>query len=130
MYALDTNSVVHALKGLGRVRKHIESRHPAELLVPALVMYELTFGTLKSRNSERRQSEIDRLLSILTVLPFDTRSSDRAARVRFHLERAGTPIRPLDTLIAGTVLAHGAILVTHNVDEFSRVPGLQIEDWY
>lgn len=126
MYALDTNSVIHALKGLGQVREHIQSARPEDLLLPAVAMYELKLGTLKSRQSERRQSDINRLLSILTVLPFDSRAADHAARVRFHLEASGTQMRPLDTLIAGTVLAHGATLITHNIAEFSRVPGLRI----
>ena len=53
-----------------------------------------------------------------------------AARLRFELEKQGRQIGPLDTLIAGTVLASGATLVTHNVKEFSRVAGLRIEDWF
>jgi tRNA(fMet)-specific endonuclease VapC len=50
--------------------------------------------------------------------------------VRFDLERIGAKIGPLDTLIAGTALAHGATLVTHNTEEFSRISGLRLEDWY
>lgn len=130
MYALDTNTLIHALKGIGRVRHRLERMRPADLAVPAITAYELTFGTLKSYNPEQRQSEISRLLRLVTVLPFDSRAADFAARVRLNLERAGSPIGPLDTLIAGTVLAYGATLVTHDVDEFSRVPGLQLEDWY
>jgi tRNA(fMet)-specific endonuclease VapC len=130
VYALDTNTVIHALKGIGRVRQRLQSAHPEDLVIPAVVMYELAFGTLKSRKSQQRQKDITGFLSFLTILPFDGRAADRAARVRLDLEQGGVQIGPFDTLIAGTVLAHGAVLITHNIGEFSRVPGLQIEDWY
>lgn len=130
MFALDANTIIHALKGLGRVKRAIEERYPSDLAIPSIVACELEFGTLRSRNPAARRRELDRLLSVLTVLPFDGPAADRAARLRFDLERAGSKIGPLDTLIAGTALAHGATLVTHNTREFSRVPGLQLEDWF
>ncbi len=116
MFALDANALIHALKGIGQVRQAIEGTSPTDLAVPAVVA--------------ARRRELHRLLTVLTVLPFDRQAADRAARVRFDLERKGAQIGPLDTLIAGTVLAHGATLVTHNTEEFSRIPGLQVEDWY
>ena len=103
---------------------------PSDLAVPAVVAYELEAGTLRSRNPVLRRRELERLLSFLPILPFDLRAANRAARVRFELEKTGEKIGPLDTLIAGTVLAYGATLVTHNTREFSRVPGLQLEDWF
>jgi tRNA(fMet)-specific endonuclease VapC len=130
VYALDTNALIHALKGMGRVGKRIAQMHPSDLAVPAIVVYELEAGTLRSRNPKDRRRELDRLISILTVLPFDRRAADHAARLRFELEKKGRQIGPLDTLIAGTVLASGATLVTHNAQEFSRVPGLRVEDWF
>ena len=130
MYALDTNTFIHALKGVGHVRRRLVLTGPADIAIPAIALYELTYGTLRSSNPQKRQAELDRLLSLLTVLPFDGHAANSAARIRLDLERGGMQIGPLDTLIAGTVLAYGAILVTHNVDKFSRVAGLQIEDWY
>ena len=70
------------------------------------------------------------MFGVLTILPFDLQATERAARLRLQLEAMGEKIGPLDTLIAGTALAHDAILVTHNFNEFSRVPGLQVEDWF
>jgi tRNA(fMet)-specific endonuclease VapC len=72
----------------------------------------------------------NRLLEVLPVLPFDWNAARYAARIRFELEKSGESIGPLDTLIAGTVLANGATLVTHNIKKFSRVPGLRVEDWF
>lgn len=130
MYALDTNAVIHALKEHGRVRQRLAAKRPSDLCVRAVTLYELRFGTLKAKRSPQRQSDLDLLLSLLTVLPFDSNAADRAARIRPDLEEKGSGIGPRDTLIAGSVLAHGAILFTHNVDEFSTVPGLEIEDWF
>jgi len=130
VFALDANALIHALKGIGQVRRAIEGTRPTDLAVPAVVAYELEVGTLRSRNPAARRRELNRLLTVLTVLPFDRQAADRGARVHFDLERKGSQIGPLDTLIAGTVLAHAATLVTHNTEEFSRIPGLQVEDWY
>jgi tRNA(fMet)-specific endonuclease VapC len=130
VFALDANALIHPLKGIGQVRQAIEGTSPTDLAVPAVVAYELEVGTLRSRNPAARRRELNRLLTVLTVLPFDRQAADRAARVRVDLERKGAQIGPLDTLIAGTVLAHGATLITHNTAEFARIPGLQVEDWY
>ena len=123
MFALDANAVIHALKGKGRVRQRIESIHPNELALPAIVAYELEFGTLGSRTVKARREGIESLLRILTILPFEERAATHSATLRAGLEKRGEFIGPLDLLIAGTVLANGAILVTHNTQEFRRVPG-------
>jgi tRNA(fMet)-specific endonuclease VapC len=130
VFALDTNAFIYLLKDIGQVRQRVERTHPSDLAVPAIVAYELETGTLKSRDPSARRRDLNRILSSMTVLPFDQRVAEVSARVRFDLERAGRKIGPLDTLIAGTVLANGATLVTHNVAEFSRVPGLRVEDWF
>jgi tRNA(fMet)-specific endonuclease VapC len=130
VFALDTNAFIYLLKGMGNVRQRVERTHPSDLAVPAIVAYELEIGTLKSRNPEARRHELHRFLSVIAVLPFDKRAAESSARLRFDLEEAGQKIGPLDTLIAGTVLANGATLVTRNVAEFSRVPGLRVEDWF
>jgi tRNA(fMet)-specific endonuclease VapC len=62
-------------------------------------------------------------------LPFEAEDAARAGEVRALLERQDTPIGPYDTLIAGQALARGLVLVTHNVAEFARVPGLRVDDW-
>jgi tRNA(fMet)-specific endonuclease VapC len=66
----------------------------------------------------------------LQILPFDSDCAAQAALIRAELEAAGTPIGPHDTLIAATTLRHQATLVTRNVREFSRVPGLQWQNWH
>ena len=130
MFVLDTDAVIHALKGTGHIRQRLQAIDPNDLAVPAIVVYELEFGTLASANPSRRRKDLARLLGVLRVLPFDEKAASRAARLRRDLEQAGTKIGPLDTLIAGTALAHDAVLVSHKIREFSRVQGLRVEDWF
>lgn len=70
------------------------------------------------------------LLAAVRLLPFGELAAERAAAIRIDLERIGKVIGPMDVLIAGTALAHGATLVTHNTAEFSRIEGLRVVDWY
>jgi tRNA(fMet)-specific endonuclease VapC len=66
----------------------------------------------------------------VAVLPFGVEAARAAAALRARLEQHGTPIDPMDTLIAGTAVAHRGVLVTRNTREFGRVPGLAVEDWF
>jgi tRNA(fMet)-specific endonuclease VapC len=129
LFALDTNALIHALKGTGRVRERLTAVDPVQIGIPAVVAYEVEYGTLKAANPELRRRELSRLLSVVEVLPFNLEAADRAARLRRSLERAGQTIGALDILIAGTALAFGCTLVTNNTAEFRRVPGLLLEDW-
>ncbi len=129
-FALDWNALIHALKGIGRVRERLARTDPGLIGIPAVVAYEIEYGTLRSVNPELRREQLRRLLSVTAVLPFDERAAARAAAVRLDLERRGLTIGPYDLMIAGTALAYGCTLVTNNVAEFSRVPGLNCEDWF
>ena len=121
MLLLDTNTVVYFFKGVGRVAENLLATPPREVAVPAVVAYELEVAVAKSDSPLRRRAQLDELLSRVTVLPFGLDEARSAATIRAALERAGTPIGPLDTLIAGTAVAHHATLVTHNTREFGRV---------
>lgn len=130
MYALDTNSLIYFFKGKGRVAQRLLAQSPAAIAIPAVVLYELETGIAKSTSPQQRREQLDALLQVVQVLPLGPREARVAANLRARLEVQGTPIGPLDTLIAGTALAHGATLVTHNTREFERVPGLDLVDWH
>ena len=129
-YALDTNTLIYFFKGHGQVAGNLLATPPAEVTIPAVVVYEIETGIAKSTDPNKRKGQLAELLNAVTVLPFDVDSARRAACLRARLERQGTPIGPMDTLIAGTALAHNATLVTHNTAEFQRVPALQLTDWF
>jgi tRNA(fMet)-specific endonuclease VapC len=94
------------------------------------VVFELETGIAKSTRPAKRRAQLDELLSLVSVLPLDTAAARHAATIRASLEKAGRPIGPLDTLIAGTAAAHGATLVTRNTRELGRIAGLRVESWY
>ena len=130
MYVLDSNCLIYFFKRQGRVAESLLEVPPQEIAIPAVALYELETGVAKSRFPERNGAQLDELVSRITVLPFGRAEAKAAARIRANLERQGLPIGPIDTLIAGTALSHGAILVTHNTGEFGRVQGLSVVDWF
>lgn len=130
MYALDTNTVAYFFKGMGGVGPRLLAVAPSEILVSAVVAFELEVGVARSPEASRRREQLARFLAAVTVVPFGRHEAEVSARVRADLERRGLPIGPLDVLIAGTALARGAALVTRNTREFSRVAGLRVESWY
>lgn len=130
MFVLDTNTLVYFFRGEGRVAERLLATPPSSVAVPTIVLYELESGIAKSSDSERRRRQLDSLLDVVVLLPFGIEEAKAAALLRASLERAGTPIGPIDTLIAGVVLAHRATLVTRNLREFGRIKDLKVENWY
>ncbi len=130
MYLLDTNTLIYFFKGMGRVTENLFKVAPSEVGLSAIVLHELETGIAKSKDATKRRAQLDCFINAAVFLPFGRAEAAAAARIRSELERAGTPIGPLDTLIAATALANGATLITHNQREFSRVTGLMLEDWF
>ena len=129
-FALDANAVIHAFQGKGRVGKRLAAAAPRRIAIPAIALFEVERGVLRSQNAARRRQQLSDLVSVCRVLAFDERAAQIAARIQFELEREGKQIGPLDTMIAATAMAYGATLVTNNTGEFGRVPGLLLEDWF
>lgn len=127
--ALDTNTLSYYMRREGRVVERFQAHSPHELALPSLVVYELNYG-LRRVGRQAGLDALVRLVQTIAVIDFDAEAADHAARIRVELEAQGTPIGIADLLIAATARRHGCTLVTHNTREFSRVPGLTIEDWY
>jgi tRNA(fMet)-specific endonuclease VapC len=125
---LDTNTVIHCLKGREPASSRFRAAIPAEIAIPSVVGYELEYGTLRIA-SPRRRKLLSQMLEALEEVPFDRDAAKESARIRLDLERRGISIGPLDLLIAGTALSRGATLATNNTREFSRIRGLRLEDW-
>lgn len=130
MFALDTNTLIYYFKGLGQVAACLQSHKPSELAIPIVVLYEIETGLAKSIHPAKRRKQLDTVLSIVKVLPFDRAATRETATLRATLEALGQPLGAMDYLIAGIALAHNATLVTHNTREFERVPKLQLVDWF
>jgi tRNA(fMet)-specific endonuclease VapC len=125
---LDTNTLIHYLRGHESVVSELQRTSPRELAIPSVVAYEIEYGTLKIGSAARR-AVVSGLLAGLDQVPFDHEAARESARIRIDLESRGAIIGPIDLLIAGTALSRGALLVTNNTKEFSRVKGLRLADW-
>jgi tRNA(fMet)-specific endonuclease VapC len=125
---LDTNTVIHYLKGNERVVSRLQAASPQDLAIPSVVAYEIEYGTRKI-GSPRRRAVAAGLLEGLAQIPFDHDAAREAAVIRIDLEARGLVIGPIDLLIAGTAVSRGAILATSNTNEFSRIKSLRIADW-
>lgn len=132
MLVLDSNTISYYFRGDPLVVPRLQALAPAEVGVPTIVAYELRYGLMRlpAEAARRRLDALDKLLSPLRLLAFDSACAEHAASIRCALERQGTPIGPHDVLIAATALRHRARLVTRNDREFSRVPGLQVINWH
>ncbi len=130
IYLLDTNTLIYFFRGQGRVAERLLATPVSEVALSAVTLFELRVGIAKSTSPHKRLQQLEELLTSITVIPFANGEARHAAEIRAALESRGIPIGPMDTLIAGTAKAHGATLVTRNIEEFGRVDGLAIEDWY
>ena len=128
-YLLDTNIFIAALKGHPAVRTRLETTPLDRVLLSSVVLGELEFGAEKSAHSARNRRRLAELLGHLPLAVVDAEASRCYARIRAELERQGAPIGANDLWIAAQALALDAVMVTDNLGEFSRVPGLRIENW-
>ena len=127
-YLLDTNAVIGLLgDSRSRLAKAVRRRKPNDIGISAIVVHELYYGAFKSHRATENVAVVDSLQ--FEVFAFTQEDARCAGEVRAALASRGTPIGPLDTLIAGQALSRNWILVTHNGREFGRIPGLRFEDW-
>jgi len=128
-YLLDTNILSDLVRNpQGIVAAQITKAGENTVCTSIIVAAELRYGAIKS-NSAKLAERIDLILSALEILPLEAPADHQYASLRQHLTRQGTPIGPNDLLIAAHALAHDLTVITANVGEFSRVPGLKVENW-
>ena len=126
----DTNVWIVLLKGRNpSILKHWQQLAPEDLRVCSIVQAELWHGAFKYGKPAERREVVDLWLAPYESMPFDALAADHYATIRHGLEQRGEMIGPNDLKIAAICLAHDLTLVTGNVSEFSRVPGLRVEDW-
>lgn len=100
-----------------------------EIGVSSITVAELSYGAEKSSRPAQNLEALGKFLLPLELVTFGPEAAAAYGQIRATLEWAGTPIEPLDTLIAAHALSLGVTLVTNNLREFERVPDLQVEDW-
>lgn len=128
-FLLDTNILSDVVRNpRGRVAACIARAGDAAVRTSIIVAAELRFGAAK-KGSERLTIQLERILSLIDIQPFDAPADAAYARLRAELEAAGAPIGANDMLIAAQALATDCVVVTDNEREFSRVSGLRVENW-
>ena len=128
-YLLGTNIVIYTMRNRPQPVKYRFQQHDGQMAISAVTLGELVFGAEHSQQVELNLADIEAMAARLEVLPFDNKAAYHFGQVRAALYRIGQPIGPYDMMIAGHARSTGLVLVTNNVREFERVPGLLIEDW-
>ncbi len=132
MFLLDTNICVFLLNarpGFERIVGRMDGLNRGEVVVSSISAAELQFGVWASQRRDDNLLRLERFLAEFEVADFAEQEARAYGRLRATLIQLGTPIGPLDTLIAGHALAIGATLITNNLREFQRVPRLDVQDW-
>ena len=131
-YLLDANTCIGWLRlNQEKLVSRIKQEDPVNLVICSVVVGELIYGAERAAPEHRTNNRlrVEQLRSQFASIPFDDLADEEYGRLRAYLATMGTPIGPNDLMIAAIALAKGLILVTHNISEFRRVPGLQSEDW-
>jgi len=129
-YMLDTNICIYAIKHKPeKVFQKLQEVEPEDVCVSSVTYAELVHGVEKSVAVEKNRLALSMLLANIEILDCDVDAADCYGKIRADLEKKGTPIGPLDMMIAGHAQSHGYTVVTNNVKEFSRVMDLKIENW-
>jgi tRNA(fMet)-specific endonuclease VapC len=130
MYCLDTDTCIDALKGRSpALSERFRTVTPARIKIPSLVLAELLFGAARSARPEENREWVERFVAPFEILPFGIEAAREYGHIREFLEKAGRGIGPNDTIVASIVQSVRGVLVTRNIREFRRVPGLQVESW-
>jgi tRNA(fMet)-specific endonuclease VapC len=118
----------HPESVVNRLQQAVEQH--CSIVISAITYSELRFGAIGKRASPKHNQIVDEFIERLDfIFPWDRHAVDYSAQIKKELSDAGTPIGNNDTSIAGHALSVSAILVTHNLREFRRVGGLNIEEW-
>lgn len=130
IWLLDTNTCIYFLnRGSERIVRRLEGLAPSVLRLSSITVAELYYGAEKSEATSRNMARVRQFVSAFEIVPFDEKVCDTYAKVRCKLEKSGTPIGPMDLLIASIGLAHNFTVVTSNDREFKRVKGLKVQNW-
>lgn len=130
IYLLDTNTCIgYVSRRSLSIFSRLTSLSPRDVRICDIVKLELYYGAYRSSRQKRNLAVLNEFFNEFASLPFDGRAAEICGNIRAQLAAAGTPIGPYDFQIAAIALANNLTLATHNTREFSRVEGLQIQDW-
>jgi tRNA(fMet)-specific endonuclease VapC len=121
--------VIYTVKNRPDQVREAFNQHEGQMAISSVTWGELIYGVERSSQPKRNLADIESMAARLEILAFDEKAANHFGQIRSELYRIGQPIGPYDMMIAGQARSSGLILVTNNVKEFDRVPGLMIENW-
>ena len=129
-YMLDTNICIYVMKEKPEaVLRRFQQELNAGLCISSITLAELEYGMKHSSNPIKNEQALLRFLVPLSILRFGATAAFEYGDIRDYLQKQGTPIGPLDMLIAAHARSERMILVTNNIQKFERVPNLELENW-
>jgi tRNA(fMet)-specific endonuclease VapC len=128
-YMLDTNICIYVMKRYPQELREKFNALAEQLCISSVTLGELCYGAEKSARRTENLMAIEHFVARLEVLAFGDKAAAHYGQLRAELERAGTPCGPHDMQIGGHARSEGLILVTNNMREFSRMPGVRVENW-
>ena len=128
-YLLDTNACIFLMKGNTEVLKHFLTKREFGIAISTITVAELYYGIFNSEHMEKNSANLINFFIGVNILDFDSGSAVEYGRIRADLHKKGTPISPMDMLIAAHAKSKNLTLVTNNISEFDRITNLRIEDW-
>ena len=129
-YYLDTNIIIYAMKNeYPNIKNHFLKVPSSSIVIPNIVLAEIEYGARKSKNYKKTIDVYNQFTNVFEMAEFSMKAVKEYGNIRKDLEKQGKVIGPNDLIIAAIVKSEGGTLVTHNINEFSRVKGLKIEDW-
>ena len=130
MLMLDTNICIAIIKQKPRaILDKFTQYQVGDICISSVTLAELRYGVAKSQYQEKNQLALDEFILPLEVAAFDERAALHYGNLRSYLEKMGTPIGPLDTMIGAHALSLNLTLITNNLKEFKRIPDLKLVDW-
>ena len=128
-YMLDTNICIYVMKNYPQALREKFNALAEQLCISTITLGELHYGAEKSARRADNLTAIEHFVARLDVLPFEAKAAAHYGQVRAELERAGTPCGAHDMQIGGHARSEGLIVVTNNIREFNRMPGIRAENW-
>jgi tRNA(fMet)-specific endonuclease VapC len=129
-FLLDTNICIYIIKNKPpQVLAKFQTLDISDVGISSITVAELEYGVYKSQRQEQNRVALSQFLIPLEILPFDEQATQTYGRIRAELERQGIIIGSMDMLIASQTISLGLILVSNNIRELSRIPGLVLENW-
>ena len=129
-YLIDTNICIYIInRRPARIIEKFRQFELGEIGISTITTSELQYGVSKSVHRKTNQKRLEQFMAPFEILAYDEMAAEAYRDIRFHLEKDGQPIGPLDVLIAAHALSRNLVLVTNNDQEFKRVKNLQVENW-